>query len=92
MLGTLEKHQKLDSKSFVPPLVQAYNATRSEATGFSPQFLMFGWHPCLSVNAYLWIDPGDDETSERGSFVRKLQGRLQYAYKVAAREVEKNAA
>lgn len=92
MLGTLEEHQKLDWKSYVPPLVQAYNATRNEATGFSPHYLMFGWNPRLSVDAYLGVDPEDDGTSERGSYVRKLQERLQYAYKVAAREVEKNAA
>ena len=38
MLGTLEEHQKQDWKSFVAPLVHAYNATRHDSTGFSPYF------------------------------------------------------
>lgn len=42
MLGTLEHDQKVDWKSHVATLVQAYNATKSDATGFSPHVLMFG--------------------------------------------------
>ena len=38
MLGTLEDHQKQDWKSYVAPLVHAYNATRHDSTGFSPSF------------------------------------------------------
>ena len=36
MLGTLKEDQKSDSKTYVPPLVYAYNATRHESTGFPP--------------------------------------------------------
>ena len=38
MLGTLEDHQKQDWKSYVAPLVHAYNATLHDSTGFSPFF------------------------------------------------------
>ena len=51
MLGTLENHQKQDWKSYVAPLVHAYNATRHDSTGFSPFFLMFGRHPRLAIDA-----------------------------------------
>ena len=40
MLGTLKEDQKSDWKTYVPPLVHAYNATRHESTGFSPHYLM----------------------------------------------------
>ena len=63
MLGTLENNQKSDWKSYVAPLVQAYNATKSDATGFAPHLLMFGWHPRLSVDAYLGTSPVSEEVS-----------------------------
>ena len=57
MFGTPEGHQKSDWKSYVPSLVQAYNSTRHESTGYSPHFLMFEWHPRLVVDIFLGIKP-----------------------------------
>ncbi|MCG8075672.1 MAG: DDE-type integrase/transposase/recombinase, partial [Candidatus Thiodiazotropha taylori] len=57
MLGTLNDEQKQDWKSYVAPLVHAYNATRHESTGFAPHFLMFGRFPRLAVDAFLGIKP-----------------------------------
>jgi transposase InsO family protein len=34
ILGTLENHQKYDWKAYIGPLVQAYNATKNDATGY----------------------------------------------------------
>lgn len=45
MLSTLSEEQKSDWKSHVAPLVHAYNATMSDPTGYTPHYLMFGWHP-----------------------------------------------
>ena len=45
MLGTLDPGTKHDWKSYIAPLVQVYNATRNDATGYAPHYLMFGWHP-----------------------------------------------
>ena len=67
-------------------MVQAYNATKSESTGYSPHFLMFGW---LSVDAFLGIDPGNPKTSDHATYADKLRSRLQYAYKAAAGEARK---
>ena len=90
MLGTLPNDQKSDWKSYVAPLVQAYNVTESEATGFSPHFLMFGTHPRLSVDAYLGLDPMDTDTSSNPkSYAKKLRTRLKFAYDVAAKAAEK---
>ena len=58
MLGTLEEEQKSDWKTYVSPLVHAYNSTRHERTGFSSHYLVFGHHPRLAVDAFLGIKPG----------------------------------
>lgn len=92
MLGTLEEDKKADWKSYVAPLVQAYNATKNEATGYSPHYLMFGWHPRLSVDAYLGLDPDNDGKVSHETYVEKLRGRLRYAYESAAKEASKLAA
>jgi hypothetical protein len=92
MLGTLQNHQKSDWKSYIAPLVQAYNATKSDATGYAPHFLMFGWHPRLPVDAYLGTDPSEESTStSRQSYATKLKQRMQFAYRQAAEESSKNA-
>jgi len=61
-----------DWPSFVGPLVQAYNATRHDSTGFSPHYLMFGWHPQLSVDAFFGRD-GDDDDHEPDTYVNRLK-------------------
>ncbi|MCG7874805.1 MAG: RNase H-like domain-containing protein, partial [Candidatus Thiodiazotropha endolucinida] len=40
MLGTLDENKKRDWKSYVAPMVHAYNATSHESTRMSPFFLM----------------------------------------------------
>ncbi|MCG8078888.1 MAG: DDE-type integrase/transposase/recombinase, partial [Candidatus Thiodiazotropha taylori] len=92
MLGTLEDHQKEDWKSFVAPLVHAYNATRHDSTGFSPYFLMFGRHPRLAVDAFLGLSSSQDPPiASREHYATKLKKRLQFAYKMASKEAEKSA-
>ena len=74
MLGTLEEHQKQDWKSFVAPLVHAYNATRHDSTGFSPYFLMFGRHPRLATDAYLDLSsPEEPSSASREHYASKLK-------------------
>ena len=90
MLGTLEQYQKEDWKSYVPPLVQAYNATKQDTTGFSPHYLMFGWHPKLALDAYLGLDSVKEKDKHKENYVDKLKKRLDYAYKVARSNFEKN--
>lgn len=84
--------KKSDWKSYVPPLVQAYNATKSDATGYSPHYLMFGWHPRLSVDTFLGIgEPGNGHDGSRESYVQRLRQRLDYAYKTASKVAGKQA-
>ena len=67
MLGTLQPTQKSDWKSYVLPLVHAYNATRHDTTGFSPFYLMFGRHPRLALDAFLGLEPSAEVVEHRQS-------------------------
>ena len=91
MLSSLEDNEKLDWKSYVPSLVHAYNATKNDATGYSPHFLMFGWHPHLSIDAFLGLELGNVNGKNHQSYVEKLQKSLKYSYRVAAEESRKIA-
>ena len=44
MIGTLPTHAKKNWQEWVSTMVSAYNSTVSNATGFSPYFLMYGHH------------------------------------------------
>ena len=93
MLGTLEVEQKADWKTYIGPLVQAYNACRSEATGYSPHYLMFGWQPRISVDVFLGLNSNlpKDRNTAKLNYVEKLRERLQFAYDRATQDSSKNA-
>lgn len=83
MLGTLDEQQKRDWKSFVAPIVHAYNCARHDTTGFSPYELMFGRKPKLAVDVYLGlIDPVGEQSY--CDYIEKLKERLEFAYKLAS--------
>ena len=92
MLGTLDEHKKTDWKTYVAPMVHAYNVTCHESTQMSPFYLMFGRHPRLVVDAFL----GDHVTNvcdtQVSGYVGKLKKRLDFAYRTASAEAAKQAA
>ena len=90
MLGTLQDSQKQDWKSYVAPLVHAYNSTKHDSTGYPPFFLMFGRHPHTAVDASLGLNSPDESISSRAHYATKLKERLDFAYKAAARESNKS--
>jgi hypothetical protein len=48
---------------------------------------MFGRHPRLAIDAFLGIKPDEQpKTNDHSNYVRDLQKRLDFAYKVATRE------
>ena len=49
MIGTLPKDYKCSWVQHVPTLVHAYNCTRSNATGYSPYYLLYGRTPLLPI-------------------------------------------
>ena len=91
MLGTLDPAKKSDWKSYVLPLVHAYNATKHDSTGFSPFYLMFGRHPRLAVDAFLGIEPITESGKDQTEYVRKFQSRLAFAYQKATEEARRQA-
>ena len=50
MIGMLPEELKINWPQHVSTLTHAYNCTRSNATGFSPYFLMYGRQPLLPVD------------------------------------------
>ena len=86
MLGTLQPTQKSDWKSFVLPLVHAYNAIRHDTTGFSPFYLMFSRHPRLALDAFLGLEPSAESGRTQAEYTTKFQSRLSFAYKKASEE------
>ena len=91
MLGTLEDKQKSDWKSYVSPLVHAYNCTKHDSTGYAPFYLMFGRHPRLAIDSYLGLDSQDDSCKSREHYVDKLKRRMRFAYRVAKSESDRKS-
>ena len=53
---------------------------------------MFGRHPRLAIDAFLGIMPYESEKSkDHSNFVRGLQKRLDFAYKIASREAKRQS-
>lgn len=89
MLGTLEEDKKKNWKEYVPAMVQAYNATRHDSTGYSPFFLMLGRHPRLPIDIVMGISPEEDKTET--DYVRSLREKMQYAFDIATKNADKSA-
>lgn len=51
MLKTLTDKDKTNWKNSLNKLIFAYNCTRTEVTGFSPFYLLYGHSPRLRVDA-----------------------------------------
>ena len=71
-------------------MTHAYNAAVHDSTGFSPFFLMFGRHPCLSIDAFLGIPQDTETTRSQEDYVDRLKQRLDAAYLIASEESAKN--
>ena len=53
MIGTLPIEAKIKWQEQLPTLVHAYNCSNSNATGFSPFYLMYGRQPMLPIDVHL---------------------------------------
>ena len=79
MLGTLEPEQKKNWKTYVGPLVHAYNCAQPDSTGFSPYYLIFGRNPRLPVDIVF----GLRKAVKGSNYIKDLRDRLNHAYHLA---------
>ena len=71
-------------------LPYAYNCTRSNATGFSPYYLLYGRHSLLPFDIEFGVmTPDLNEVTSK--YIKALQRRLEYAFKKVAKFSKKEA-
>ena len=85
MLGTLTEEFKAEWTNHVNTLTDTYNCTRSNATGFSPYYLHYGWHPFLPIDVEFSVMTPDLSEVVTSKYVKELQRRLEYAFEKAAK-------
>ena len=79
MLGTLPLDSKKKWEDWVSNLIQAYNSSPSQVTGFSPYYLMFGREPHILVGRIFNVKyPEADPLTTRkyNDYVLKLREQL----------------
>ena len=92
MIGMLPNADKADWQNWVNHLTHAYNCTKSQVTGYSPFFLMFGREPRTPVDeAFEVTFPFRLERHMR-EYVSNLCERLQWAYQIAKEHINKDVA
>ena len=84
MLGTLPEEFKSEWVNHVNTLTYAYNCTRSNATGFSPYYFLYGRHPLLPIDIEFGVMTPDLMEVVTLKYVHGLQKRLDYAFKKVA--------
>ena len=92
MISKLEEDKKACWSEQLPELLMAYNATRSEVTGYSPYYLLFGRRPRIPVD-YLFPTLRDSPHQTKMEVsVMAMQRRLKEAFAVARHLTSKDAA
>ncbi|KAL2084771.1 hypothetical protein ACEWY4_020289 [Coilia grayii] len=91
MLRTLTKEEKTDWKASVPKVIHAYNCTHSEATGYSPYFLLFGRSPRLPIDLLFNLDACEKHAGHK-DYVTDWQRRMREAYTIASHTATEEAA
>ena len=90
MLRTLPEKKKHKWKDSLNKVVHAYNATRNDATGFSPFYLLFGRSPRLPVD--LMFGLSREETGMNHSeYTEKWKVAMKEAYELARQNISKSA-
>ena len=77
MIGTLPAEAKIRWQEHSPTLVHAYNSSHSNATGFSPFYLMYGRQPMLPIDVQFGVRTPDIISSTPHSYIQKLQKRFE---------------
>ena len=89
MIGTLPVMARQHWQGFLSTLVHAYNCMKSAATGFSPHYLMFGWHQQLHIDIESGERTPDIVAVSTENYIQKSQKRLKWAFNKALEFIEK---
>uniref|UniRef100_A0A8C6LDR0 Gypsy retrotransposon integrase-like protein 1 n=1 Tax=Nothobranchius furzeri TaxID=105023 RepID=A0A8C6LDR0_NOTFU len=90
MLKTLTEKDKTNWKDSLNKLVFAYNCTRTEVTGFSPFYLLFGRSPRLPIDV-LFSLPTETGSHDHHAYVEQWKQGMQQAYTIAKENAQKAA-
>ena len=91
MLGTLPDDFKSKWPQHISTLVYAYNCTCSNATGFSPYYLLYGQHPLLPIDIEFGVFVPKLSEVVTYKYVQNLKKRLENAFQKANAFCEKEA-
>ena len=65
-------------------MVHAYNCPRNTATGYSPNYLLFGREPRLPIDVEFGLKKGNQQVSpSKSTYVTQLRRRQRFAHKKA---------
>lgn len=90
MLKTLTDKDKMNWKDSLNKLIFAYNCTRTEVTGFSLFYLLYGRSPRLPIDM-LFSLPTEDGSCSRRDYVEIWKQGMQEAYAIARENAHKSA-
>ena len=89
MIRTLQENRKTKWASHVSKLVHAYNATRNEATGFLPFYLLFGEELRLPIDT-IFQKTVNTHIKNHSDYARQWQRAIKQAYEIATEKSRKS--
>ena len=91
MIGKLDPEKRQKWPLHIGSVLIAYNATRSQVTGYSPYFLMYGRQPRLPVDLLFPTRNTREWTRTIDEYVKTLYERLQECLQLAQESASKEA-
>ena len=91
MIGKLDPEKRRKWPYHIGSVLIAYNATRSQVTGYSPYFLMYGRRPRLPVDLLFPTRNTREWTRTINEYVKNLYERLQECLQLAQESASKEA-
>lgn len=90
MLGTLQPNQKQDWKTYIGPIVHAYNSTKHDTTGFSPYQLIFGREPRLPIDLVFGTKQPVMNKKPLHKYIEDLKQKLKNSFELAQKNTGKS--
>ena len=75
----------------ISTLTYAYNCTRSNTTGLSPYYLLYGRQPLLPIDIEFGVFTPDLSEAVTYKYVQELKSRLEHAFQKANEFCNKEA-